>query len=525
VYDYGLPYSAVQGEKIFGSVPTADLEKYCYIPVYRLESSGRMGLIGEVSFPELSRKTFLKSWKVVVRGDILMVRVPDEVLQRASRSRLQIQESSQDALVGPFSSSNVFTNRDIIRTLVYDQKTYRHAFLCWSETTSVIQEVGLIVQENGGRYVLSTILFYDLTALREDVRKSFQGYVQDRVLDVYIYHPHCPLQIGLSVMRGGVPVDGLIMLPERLFRKYNEAVKWTPHLRYQCQRFPDFRHWSGSSAPNESRILIVDAEHDIRTEPPGTVLTPTLMAAAAVRDHVLVEYKSFMAPCPGVLGTKGEVANRYSSYPLMSNGGLEGFRAYVYEKVRQGYKVYSKGPPIEAQLLSDYGVRFPVATRGKQALDFTTVRGLVDSCVVKRKFQGLESIKLGDPITVHDLGCSSYDVLSRYYFDQWTPEICWDAYELTGYNSVDHNPLLEVVTFACHLLANRSLKLEGTVNVDPPIYPMNSGVDPSRTTRLISHSRLEIEKVESEFHKQLLRSKGEEEMFQDLPELLDTLPD
>jgi len=378
----------------------------------------------------------------------------------------------------------LYSNRDIIRTFAYDQKAYRQMFLYWAKTGTVTQEAALFVQEPKGDFTLARVLFYDVSKCPQYML-HFQGQVQVRLMEDYIYHPNHPLEIIGRRFCAGVPSDILQPLTEKNRLHYEECLKWTMPMRMQFQRYPDPTHWCAREPPSQDKIVIVDAEYETKAEGTGNRVYPTMMALAVIKGSELIEYRSYLAPCPDAVGTKGMYSTRYSKYALMPHGGIQAFREYVYSLVEEGYTVYSKGPSIEAQILSDYGVRVPVDKRTKNEINLGTDRGRVVCAAVKEHLQGPESKSLGPPIVVYDLGCSSYDILSKYYFDQWSMELCVDVYEQTGFDSYDHNPVIEVITFAYHLLANRSLRRGGKVPVEFPVVKGSLGADPSRTTRKI----------------------------------------
>jgi len=280
---------------------------------------------------------------------------------------------------------------------------------------------------------------------------------------------------------------------------FQSHYDFTSDYRYQFQRFPDREQPNYFQYHSMEKVAIIDAEHQMKSEGIGTRLYPTMMAVAVVtKGHI--SYHSYIEAHDFAMGTKGNLANKYGRYSLMHHGGVEGFIEKVHSLRDQGYKIYAKGPSAESQIVSDFGLSVSVSSRGKRCLQIEFEGSHPKSYVVRQAHQGPRSKKYGNPVKVFELGCSPYEVLSKYYYDRWSPDFLMDAYELTGYDSSDHNPVLEVVTFAYHALSYCSLAKMGLYK-NPQVYDHGSEADPSRTTRFVPPSQSESVPATSYFHR------------------------
>jgi hypothetical protein len=157
--------------------------------------------------------------------------------------------------------------------------------------------------------------------------------------------------------------------------------------------------------------------------------------------------------CANVRWLAGQIAMDRKCATI--NGGMAGLRKLVYELHQNGYTVLSKGPRVEAIVLSDFGVSTPLPSGHYnlgRAVDID-VDKIGEYCEVKHADHNYA----GRPIRVYDLKGLKIEQLRNIYFDRFNYEDFLTMYE-TGAKSRDHHPFYDVKTFAYHYLANAFYK-------------------------------------------------------------------
>jgi len=472
VANYGLPIELISGKKIFGKYRKDD-PSLLFAPVFRHEASSRRGLVGKATFPDpINTGPFAKVEYLI-----------DDEKVPVIHYLLDLHRSSQDfstiLRLSHVPCLDGISNRDIIRDAMYDQKTVRQGFIVW-KVEGTIGQAALIVQRDSGDFVFRCMLFYDMSQMTLKQRLSYDNYVQLRILDRFVYHPHYPMYIGETRKSDFVPLNTLRCFSN--VEDYNSALSRSRDFFLEFQFYPD-AHNILSRGHSPHKVAIIDVEYSWE-QAAGTRLVPSMMAIAVVLDGHLSLYGYVNKISSNGTGTKHTLAKYASSFLYVHNGGVDAFRKQVYFLRDSGYKIYAKGPSTEVQVVGDFGVDTFIQKRSKTTI--LTYMGLVPiSYKMKDEFLGPKAKRLGLSVEIFDLGCASYEILSRVYFDRWTPEILFEAYELTGYDSLDHNPVLEVATFAFHLMTLYSLSRSewDAPNPVPVLDPSPS--DPLRITRRI----------------------------------------
>jgi len=146
-------------------------------------------------------------------------------------------------------------------------------------------------------------------------------------------------------------------------------------------------------------------------------------------------------------------------YLAAHNGGIKQFRDDVHFYYQQGYQIFAKGSKTEAIALADLGcsTEITIASRNNvvAGLGLPAVGkfvGIKSSWRVEPCFRGPEGLR--SPPEVFELLGQSYDTIKKYYYDRYNIEHLLSIFE-TGYASLEHHPLAEVLTFAHHILWNR----------------------------------------------------------------------
>jgi hypothetical protein len=481
---HGLPYSKVRTFKLLGVEGKSDIEldQMKFVPML-LQASGREELIGEPrvtpirGFLEKEGEVTLmeNGEKEVVK--IIMTKEVNEQLSLVNVEKVGETIGSRQMTSGVclFEGLRTIINyQDFDRPLFATAMQNGRGFLQFVfyaevyESDKIKTNLAYLKLAPGNRRTFVSIktIVADGTLLPPLWGPFFRGGVWTKFGPQFMElmaHQHMRVFIAGRKELNGQVVYILAPVPDRI----QPVIAQQSNLTSSCALLPRMVVDENVLKTRIRKIAVIDVEY-IQVErqggsqwicPMGAVWYGEISGQGlSLQSSKLFVDTSYIQPdefqrfkkCANVRWLAGQIAMDQSTGATI-NGGMPGLRRFVYGLRENGYIVLSKGPRVEAIVLSDFGVSTPLPPGHCNAGRSTIIEtdGIGEYCEVK----AVDHNYAGLPVRVYDLKGSKIEHLRNIYFDRFNFEDFLTMYE-TGAKSRDHHPFYDVKIFAHHYLAN-----------------------------------------------------------------------